>query len=217
MRQVAAGEHLDSMRGLPGVDVDGGGAFQYTPDGRLQRIHGHWQPDFRAARDSGRIPPLPPLTPAAPEALCLVEDAMGAALPALFRRCFLELGNGGFGPGYGLLPAPAGTEPEPGTLLHNCYHERGSLLVNGSLLVICNWGCGILSLIDVSDRAGPMWTIDPNGPNNPNDALFRKNHTFTRWLGSWVEEVLEQPAAVRAGYWDAGQMTPDRRQGSKPR
>jgi hypothetical protein len=138
MRQVAAGEHLDSMRGLPGVDVDGGGAFQYTPDGRLQRIHGRWQPDFRAARDSGRIPPLPPLTPAAPEALCLVEDAIGAALPALFRRCFLELGNGGFGPGYGLLPAPAGTEPEPGTLLHNSYHERGRLLVNGSLLVICN-------------------------------------------------------------------------------
>jgi hypothetical protein len=114
MRQVAAGEHLDSMRGLPGVDVDGGGAFQYTPDGRLQRIHGRWQPDFRAARDSGRIPPLPPLTPAAPEALCLVEDAIGAALPALFRRCFLELGNGGSARATGYCRHRQGLNRSPG-------------------------------------------------------------------------------------------------------
>ncbi|MFF5225885.1 hypothetical protein [Dactylosporangium sp. NPDC000521] len=35
---------------------------------------------------------------ATPQESRAVEDAVGAALPALFRRCCLELGNGGFGP-----------------------------------------------------------------------------------------------------------------------
>jgi hypothetical protein len=199
--RIAAGEHLDSMLGLPGVDVEGGGAFQHAPDGRLQRIHWRWEPGFRAARDSGRIPPLPPLTPATPEALRVVEDAAGAALPALFRRCYLELGNGGFGPGYGLLPAPEGVGPEPGTLLGDRFSERRERLVNGSLLLICHWGCGIASFIDLRDPAGPMWAIDPNG--TPSEALFQEDLTFTQWLGSWAESALEQPAAERTAQQDA--------------
>lgn len=196
--RVAAGEPLDSMPGLPGEDLEGGGVFMYAPDGRLQRIHARWQPGFRPARDSGRIPPLPPLTPATPEALRAVEAAVGGALPALFRRCYLELGNGGFGPGYGLLPAG----PGPGTL-RAAVLQRDRSPAEGPLLLICEWGCGIVSLIDVRDPDGPMWAIDPNGPDAPHDALFREDFTFTGWLGRWVEGTLEQPAAERAWQWDA--------------
>ncbi|WP_238009528.1 hypothetical protein KZZ52_26990 [Dactylosporangium sp. AC04546] len=80
--RVVAGEHLDHMPGLPGMDLEGGGYFEYAPDGRLQRIHERGEAGFRAARDSGRIPPLPPLTPATPEALRVVEDAASVVLPA---------------------------------------------------------------------------------------------------------------------------------------
>ncbi|MDG6103743.1 hypothetical protein Daura_24505 [Dactylosporangium aurantiacum] len=191
--RVAAGEYLDSMLGLPGVDVEGGGAFNYAPDGRLQRIHSRRDPGFRAARDAGTIPPLPPLTPATPEALRAVEDAAGAPLPALLRRCYLELGNGGFGPGYGLRPAG----PGPRTLRPAALEWRWSL-VEASLLLICDWGCGIASLIDLHDPDGPMWALDPNDSDAPEDALFQEEITFTEWLGRWaVDGTLHQPFAVR--------------------
>ena len=71
------------------------------------------------------------------------------------------------------------------------------------MLLICHWGCGITSLIDVRDPAGPMWAIDPNGLHSPSDALFQQDLNFTQWLGRWVEGVLDQPAAGNTGQWDA--------------
>ncbi|WP_238009529.1 hypothetical protein KZZ52_26985 [Dactylosporangium sp. AC04546] len=81
--------------------------------------------------------------------------------------------------------------------------------MNGSLLVICDWGCGITSLIDVRDPAGPMWAIDPNGPSNPSDALFQQDFTFTEWLGRWVEGALDQPAAEYTGQWGEAETADD--------
>lgn len=214
--RVAAGEHLDSMPGLPGADRGTGSVFGYGPDGRMRRIFQRREPGFRAARDSGRIPPLPPLTPAAPEALHRVEEAVGAVLPALFRRCYLELGNGGFGPGNGLLPAPTGSGPEPETLHDDQFSNRRGWLVSGSLLLICHWGCGIASLIDVRDPDGPMWAIDPHGPNNPSDALFQQDLTFTEWLGRWAEGVLDQPDGEQAGHWDEPTAAAPSRQDAEP-
>src|SRR5690349_9723867 len=87
--RVQAGEYLDSMPGLPGADIEGGGAFQHAPDGRLQRIHSRWETGFRAARESGRIPDLPRLHPASLDAVESCEEVFGRPLPALLRRCYL--------------------------------------------------------------------------------------------------------------------------------
>ena len=49
----------------------------------------------------------PPLAPPAEAAqLEAADNRLGFAVPALLRTLYLELANGGFGPGFGLFPAP---------------------------------------------------------------------------------------------------------------
>lgn len=197
--RVEAGEYRNTMPGIPGEDLDGGGAFECGPDGRLTRFHYRWEPGFRAARQAGRIPPLPPLTPATAEAVEAVEAAMGIRLPRLLRRCYLELGDGGFGPAYGLVPVSKLTfglrqwsvefPPEA----HN-------------LLEICEWGCGIASFVDPHDPAGRMWAVDPNPPPEEElaAALFRQDMDLATWLLRWAEDRLYGPWLVRdpgTGAW----------------
>ena len=54
---------------------------------------------------------LAPLRPAPPAAVAEAEELAGRSLPSLLRRLYLEVGNGGFGPGYGLLGLRDGIEP----------------------------------------------------------------------------------------------------------
>jgi cell wall assembly regulator SMI1 len=42
--------------------------------------------------------------PATEEEVTQAEMQLGFALPSLLRRVYLEVGNGGFGPGYGFYP-----------------------------------------------------------------------------------------------------------------
>src|SRR5688572_7984728 len=102
-RLVAAGEYLDTIPGRPGVDLEGGGAFQGAPDGKMQRMYTRGSRRYLRAKAQGWIEPLPPLRPAPRSAVEEAEALAGAPLPPLLRRLYLEVGNGGFGPGYALL------------------------------------------------------------------------------------------------------------------
>jgi len=44
--------------------------------------------------------------PAAPAEVDAAEAALGFGLPSLLRRLYVEIGNGGFGPGYGFIGVP---------------------------------------------------------------------------------------------------------------
>lgn len=59
--------------------------------------------------------------PATNEQLQATEEALGFPLPALLRALYVQVANGGFGPGYGLLGAIGG-ENEHGWLLTDTYH-----------------------------------------------------------------------------------------------
>jgi len=57
---------------------------------------------------------LPVQRPATPAALADAEAALGFRLPGLLRTLYVEVGNGGFGPVFGLLPlsrASLGDDP----------------------------------------------------------------------------------------------------------
>ncbi|WIN00025.1 SMI1/KNR4 family protein [Actinoplanes oblitus] len=210
--RVRAGEYLDSMPGLPGEDTEGGGVFQYAPDGRLQRVYSRWHVGFREARDLGCIPDLPPLHPASPDAVEACETAIGRSLPPLLRRCYLELGNGGFGPSYGLMSieelahAVPDRDSWPMSLAPACTF----------LLPVSSWGCGIESCIDLCSQDAQMWVIDPNyGPDNEADpvqfphgtaslVLYPHGMTFASWLHRWARQDLSLPLVVEdeeTGAW----------------
>jgi hypothetical protein len=203
---VAAGEYLDHIPGVPGARLSGAGLFEGN-----RRIYTRGSPEHLEARAAGLVERLPPLTPASPAAVREAEDLLGHRLPLLLRRLYLEVGNGGFGPGYGILGVRGGHGDYRHTAVdlyrqaHSGTWSAWSSMPAG-LLPVCHWGCGIYSLVDCADREARMWAVDPN-PAPDDDigkALFPQSIGFREWLVRWVDGRLYQPALVQdpdTGEW----------------
>src|SRR6266496_3176847 len=79
------------------------------------------------------------------------ERRIGFLLPPFLRTLYLDVGNGGFGPGYGLwglqggYPAPG--IPESDTVESYLQTEKRVRPVR-RWIVICDWGCCNYSAID---------------------------------------------------------------------
>ena len=204
---VAAGEYLDQIPGVPGARLSGGGHFLGN-----RRIYTRGSPEYLEARAAGLVERLPPLTPVSPAAVQEAENLLGHRLPSLLRRLYLEVGNGGFGPGYGILGVRGGHGDDYGHTAVDLHQQARSEAwpawssMPAGLLPICHWGCGIYSLIDCADHQARMWAWDPN-PAPDDDlgkALFPQAIGFREWLAQWVSGRLYQPALVQdpdTGQW----------------
>ncbi|MEV2277400.1 SMI1/KNR4 family protein [Nocardiopsis sp. NPDC049922] len=207
--RVLSGEYLDHRLGLSGVDS--GGGVQRRAGRRAwqtQTVYFRGTPEYDTALVAGWLEPLPPLAPVPEEAVRECEERLGCPLPPLLRRCYLELGDGGFGPGHGLLPL---WDSEYGDSVMDAVKRQaewpgGWRPMAGSLLPLCDWGCGIESLVDCRNPSGGMWAIDPNPApeDDPDVMLFPERFTFTEWMRRWVEGTLQQPCLVQdkeTGLW----------------
>lgn len=137
--------------------------------------------------------PPAPLRPASPAAVAEAEELIGQPLPSLLRRLYLEVGNGGFGPGYGLLDL-------------RDLHQSGSANAGSGhkdmVLTLCYWGCGISSKLDLAD--GQVWGRDPNPAPNGLSCTFPQHMTVVDWFLKWAEGTLHQPWLVQdptTGVW----------------
>lgn len=207
---IEGGEYLDQIPGKPGEALDGGGSFQLSVDGVRSRIYDRDSDEFRQAKAAGLVEglPVPPRPPAPPAAVEEAEAALGRPLPPLLRRLYLEVSNGGFGPGYGILGLRGGhSEPPDGTALDRYLSWRRAerpLVASPELFPVCDWGCAILSLVDCSDGKAMMWGFDPNPVDDLDQALFPEETTFTEWLAQWIDGASSQPHAVQdpeTGEW----------------
>jgi hypothetical protein len=127
--------------------------------------------------------PLPEL--ATRQAVELAEARIGFSLPPLLVRLWIEVANGGFGPGYGLF----GVNNEPASPLSeslpNSYFQwiaDGSLKWRLRIVPICHWGCGMETGVDCSTPEGLIFHLM---------ASFRKveRSTFAQWMEDWVNGV----------------------------
>lgn len=132
---------------------------------------------------------LPRLTPAPQEAIEEAQEVIGFALPRLLRRLYAEVGNGGFGPGYGIIGLRGGHRDDLGRTAVEL-SRRWRELPDG-LLPLCTWGYAIYSFVDCTGAEAGMWACDPN-PGAEND-LFREPMTLAVWLERWVGGRLRQP------------------------
>src|SRR5262245_42878043 len=113
----------------------------------------------RIARDPHGLGPTGFTFSAAPKATLEVvrgaEEKLGFALPPLLRRAYLEIANGGFGPGYGIMGVGDGfTDDLEHTVvdLYLSYRQRDpedpTWQWPHGLLPICHWGCVVYSAVD---------------------------------------------------------------------
>lgn len=124
------------------------------------------------------------------------ETKLGFAIPPLLRQLYLQVGNGGWGPGYGLIGLSGGTRDDTGCTAVEDYVLRRSgsdpdepnWLWPEGLLPICHWGCAIYSCIDCLQIPAPMILFDPNVDKRSwSDALFPEQLVFEDWIGLWAD------------------------------
>lgn len=135
--------------------------------------------------------------PATPEHIHRAEDCLGFRLPMLLRDIYLGVGNGGFGPGCGLLGIEGGHSFRSGgerydaVSLYQAFRQRreprGSAWEHG-LLPICHWGCCYFSYIECTHPAAPVFAFseDNHGHGPWGRAFGLHAASFDEWMQRWA-------------------------------
>jgi hypothetical protein len=120
-----------------------------------------------------------------PDAVGAVESRLGFRLPSLLRRVFLEVADGGFGPGYGLFPLDehASSAGHAETLMEVLKKLAVDPRWSPQLLPLCDWGCANWSCLDCRTDDGAIVTVAGE------QEFTNTGHTLRSWLGAWLDGV----------------------------
>lgn len=135
--------------------------------------------------------------PASSAVLDSAESRLAFKLPALLRRIYMEVANGGFGPSYGLLGIGGGAtnedkrdtvelyelfrSPDPEDRYWN-WPER--------LLPIGHLGCAMFCCADCSSEAMPIVWFEPNPHSDGepwDDCFIPFAGSLDEWLTAWLD------------------------------
>ena len=125
------------------------------------------------------------------------EEMLGFPIPSLLAEVYAKVGNGGFGPGYGLLGLVGGAVDDQGC---NAIAQYSNYIQADpsdpswrwplGLLPICHWGCAIYSCVDVSVDQNPVVAFDPNLYEDSWSRCFLPhNRNLEQWLVAWASGV----------------------------
>jgi len=106
-----------------------------------------------------------PYTPVSGSLVKDVELKLGFQLPSLLKACYEQIGNGGFGPGYGLIGLQSGAESDFGSLAETHHQLQSDQECEGNewqlgLLPFCSWGCNIFSCVDCTNADFPVYNFE---------------------------------------------------------
>ncbi|RJO73856.1 SMI1/KNR4 family protein [Nocardia panacis] len=118
------------------------------------------------------------------------EAQLGFALHPVLTRLYREVADGGFGPGYCLLPLLG-----PGSSVVGEYLEQREASVGveypvwpKGVVSILTWGCGMYAAVDCLDPDGRVLLFEPNayGGGSWADCWYLHSPNLTAWLESWL-------------------------------
>jgi hypothetical protein len=132
-----------------------------------------------------------------PTLISACEVVLGFCLPPLLRRLYTEVGNGGYGPGYGIAGVAGGASfqfPWGDRSLNQFYFDMRDISEEmghpveeeqqpwpACMLPICDWGCWMLSCIDCSQPTFPV--VDYVGYGRE---FFPSWPSFEAWIEGWL-------------------------------
>lgn len=132
------------------------------------------------------------------------EAILGFALPPLLKRVYLEIGNGGFGPAYGLFELYNEHQSQGFDSIVQTYLDMRSMtqedidehwegeddkptLWPEKLLMICDWGCNIYSCVDC---ASPEYRILHMDSNMSESEFAIESPSLYQWFEGWLDGKL---------------------------
>jgi hypothetical protein len=143
---------------------------------------------------AARPPRYPPATAAV---LSDAERRLGFPLPPFLAEVYLRVGNGGFGPGYGLIGLPGGHTGDAGGSIVELYESDRTPVPAWptwqwpeAVVAFCEWGCAIHTCVDC--RSGAVLTFDPPSfqEGQPMAQAFAQTHaSVAAWFEDWVNGV----------------------------
>ena len=122
------------------------------------------------------------------------ERELGFAIPELLKLVYGRVGNGGFGPGYGLMGLRTGATDDQGHDAVDAYRiyassdpDEPSWEWRDQLLPICHWGCAIYSCIDCKTQGSPIVIFDPNMHDESwSQCFIPTERNLESWLDAWA-------------------------------
>lgn len=175
-----------------------------------------WDPNHALGRveawPAGAARPSPPATP---EQVQASQRRLGFSLPVPLQQVVMQVANGGFGPGYGLLGLEGGAADAKGRtavdtyLLWSSWHGQQDWRWPQRLLPICSWGCATYTcmICEQGSVGGRLVRFDPD----IEDELQRfsgEGRTFAQWLRAWLDgqdlwplEASEADEEAELGWW----------------
>ena len=136
--------------------------------------------------------------PATEATIRIAENRIGFKLPSFLRLVYMGVGNGGFGPGYGIVGLEGGflDDGRDITGVYESLSEKDDSdpqwLWPAFQVPICTWGCAIYTCVDAFTDEGEVYTFDPNGHEigEPIARLFARTHeSIKSWFRDWANGV----------------------------
>ena len=135
--------------------------------------------------------------PASKAAVTATEKQLGFNLPQTLRRIYLEVANGGFGPGFGVMGVTGGFADDLGHTvgdLFEVYRQRDPEDPEWNwparFLPICHWGCVVYSAVDCNDEKNAVYLVDVSAkePGEPMEKIIElQTGSLELWLNDWLD------------------------------
>jgi hypothetical protein len=116
-------------------------------------------------------------------------------LPPLLRAIYLRVGNGGFGPGYGLIGVAGGHSVHDQTLVDlylDLLHSDPPHPWPSAYLTICDWGCSTSSVLKWTEPDAPVFLLDGTGYDLDQPwetAMTQEAPSLAAWLDQWLNSA----------------------------
>jgi hypothetical protein len=124
------------------------------------------------------------------------EAKLGFPLPPTLRLLYTRVGNGGFGPGYGLMGVLDGATDDQGETLDAWYARERQLEPDAAgwcwperLLPLCTHGCAIYSCVDAASPEERVLRFDPYDAEEEGAyeaCLSLEGSSLREWLADWA-------------------------------
>ncbi len=134
--------------------------------------------------------------PANSKAIEDAEKELGFSLPPILKEIYLNVANGGIGPGYKILGVKGGHTSDEGDTISELYtalcssdSKDPSWKWPYGLVPFCHWGCAIYSCIDTTKQSYPVVWFDPHlrEMGEPMSQHFIPHKlSLSEWLHGWV-------------------------------